>query len=130
MKKISILLAFLVFLSRHANAAIACVETGNSLTIVECLQSKYEKHDRELIQAYQVVLKGLVPQGKDDTADYASVRKHLAQAQQHWRRFMAEECKGLYRLAEEGTGRNAVELGCYIRHMKQRIQELRNWGEE
>lgn len=124
--------ALLLLLAAISQFAAACNRSsGNSLEVVQCLQEDHEKLSKELNRSYQKLLKDIVADSDGNTA-YSSeeVKTALARAQEQWRGFIDSDCTAKFKIAQGGTGRNAVELNCLNTHMKQRIKELRKWSDD
>ena len=121
---------FLLIFSISGAVEAACDQnSGNSLEVVQCIQEDFEKYDKELNHTYQKLQKSLVPQDESDATDYKEVKKRLTEAQNYWLRFIKSDCSGQFKLAEDGSGRDAVELNCLNLHTQQRIKELSKWDE-
>lgn len=110
-------------------AADPCATQRNTIEINQCAQQTQKDADRRLNEAYQALVKSLVPRGADDDTDYAAVRKRLVEAQRAWITFRDSDCEAKLKFWESGTIRGAVYQGCLTERTEQRIKELKAWRE-
>ena len=100
------------------------------MEIDECAKRTLQAKDKELNDAYQKLVKSLVPDDRQDTTDYEGVKKQLLAGQRAWITYRDNDCKAKLNLHASGTIRGAVYLSCLTERTEQRTKELRTWSRE
>jgi uncharacterized protein YecT (DUF1311 family) len=96
---------------------IDCSKATSNTEIKFCSQESYAAADKQLNQAYQIVLKGV--QGEQ--------RQLLITGQQNWIRFRDNNCNFEVFASRGGTGYEIFRNGCLERLTKQRTKDLQNY---
>ena len=113
----------------HAQTTDPCVSQKNTFEIDQCATNTLKVKDKELNLAYQRLVKSLVADPKDNSTDYTEVKKRLVEAQRAWISYRDNDCKAKLKLAENGTMRGAIYLGCLTERTEQRTKELKVWSD-
>jgi uncharacterized protein YecT (DUF1311 family) len=114
-------------LGASAQTADPCKTQSNTVEMDACAKQTLTRQDKALNEAYQKLMKSLVPDDKDDRTDYTDVRKKLVDAQRAWITYRDNDCKAKLRLNENGTMRGVIYLGCLSDRTEQRTKELLQW---
>ena len=96
-----------------AYAAADCADANGRSELLLCADRVYRSADAELNRVYQRVLKG-----------QPSLRPLLIEAQRAWVRFKEADCAVKEEIYRDGSGRDALVLGCKTEHTRRRIKDL------
>ncbi len=103
-----------------------CVTQRNTVEMEQCGKTQFAQAEKELNQAYQVLLKKL---SLPDEADlkYSLVKKQLVTAQRAWLTFRENDCKALETYNAGGSIRSIAYLNCMVNHTEERTKDLQEF---
>ncbi|NYE60833.1 uncharacterized protein YecT (DUF1311 family) [Duganella sp. 1224] len=101
--------------------ALDCDKASSTIEINQCALQEQQKVERQLNATYQETLKVFA------SADDASTKTKLVDAQRLWVKFREADCQAEYDKWKGGTIRNVMYSGCMQERAKQRIKELESF---